>query len=101
MTEKQKQELKKLKKAGEFRQGRAGCESRLYEVRGYFEGTMSGTEFLELDEEAQRKKFDVLKVAANDVHEVLDYVRRWEEGFDVREIALDGLIIMLSGSPHH
>ena len=86
---------------GVFRSGRAGCESRLYEVRGYFPGTMKGTDFLELTKEEQREKFDILKIAANDVPEVLKYVQRWKEDFDVREVVLIGLIIMLSGTPHH
>lgn len=98
MTEK---ERKKLKNAGEFRQGRAGCESRLYEIRGFHPGSFDSAEWLNLDEEEREKKFDVLRIAANDVHEVLDHMKKWEADFDIKEITLVGMITMLSGSPYH
>ena len=98
MTEKQK---KALEREGVFKPGRAGCESRLYEVRGFHPGSLNVAEWIKLDEEERREKCDVLRIAANDVHEVLKYVQRWEEDFDVREIVLVGLMILLSGSPHH
>jgi hypothetical protein len=101
MTHRQKQKLKQLKKAGEFRQGRAGCESRLYEVRGFLEGSLNPAEWLRMGEDERQEKYDVRRIAANDVHEVLDHMKRWEADFDIREITLVGLMTLLSGSPYH
>lgn len=74
MTKKQFKKLLKLKKPGEFRPGKAGCESRLYRVKGR-KPLMAPPD----------EKAPVLMVAADDIPEVLAYMMEWEPGFDSRE----------------
>ena len=91
MTNKQKNELKKVKREGIFNRGRAGCESRLFEFRGLFGDGVP----------PEGEELEVRRVAANDLHEALAYMKRWEENFDIRGVQLVGIIVMLSGSPLH
>jgi hypothetical protein len=86
---------KTIKKSGVFNRGRAGCEARLYEIKGYAFGTPC------LNEEGEPAEMDVHRIAANDLKEVMFHMSRRETDFDIRSITLVGLIVMLSGSSYN
>lgn len=81
-------------KSEKFRQGRAGCESLMFLVRGYHPGTQI------TNESGKRNPQDALRICGSDIHEVTQYLKRWEPHFDVRSIRLIGLAVLLSGSPY-
>lgn len=83
----------KIKK-DKFRRGRAGCESLMYSVRGYQPGTP-----VTVDDKLAPQ--DKLRICANDIHEVLEHLKKWEPRFDIRSIRVMGLVVLLSGSPYH
>ena len=75
----------KQKPAG-FRQGRWGaCEARLYEFRGH--------------DPSSSEEEQVERLAAENIHEALVYLKRREPDFEVTSVQYVGLITMLSGSP--
>lgn len=80
-------------KREKFRQGRAGCESLMFLVRGYHPATPVTVD----DKPAP---MDTLRICGSDIHEVAAYLKRWEPEFSVRSIKLLGLVVLLSGSPY-
>jgi hypothetical protein len=81
-------------KAPKFRPGRAGCEALMFVVRGYAPGTPV------TDEDGKLNPKDALRICAEEISEVMQYMKRWEPGFDIRSIRSTGLVILLSGSPY-
>ena len=81
-------------KSEKFRQGRAGCESLMFLVKGYHPGTQI------TDESGKRNPQDILRICGSSIHEVMQYLKRWEPNFDIRSIRLIGLAVLLSGSPY-
>jgi hypothetical protein len=95
MTAKKKRNQKSVGRSAakpKFNPGRAGCEARLYLVRGYHSTTPI------TDENGKRNPQDCLRICANGIYEVLEHVRKWETGFDIWSIRLLGLTVLLSGS---
>ena len=90
MNKKQKEQLKRVKRAGHFERGRAGCETLLWKFKG------RKPLMAEEDEEAP-----VRLVAANTLDEALAHMRRWEDGFEIQSVKSLGIIVLLSGSPYH
>jgi len=84
----------KSKTKPKFRPGRAGCESLMFVVRGYHPGTPVTDENLKLNPK------DTLRICAEDIHEVMQHLKRWEPNFDIRSIRSTGLVVLLSGSPY-
>lgn len=66
----------------------------MFVVRGYAPGTPV------TDENGKLNPKDTLRICAENINEVMPYMKRWEPGFDIRSIRSTGLIIMLSGSPY-
>jgi hypothetical protein len=84
-----------MKTKRKFRRGRAGCESTLFLVRGYH----STTEIK--DKDGKPTPQDVLRICANDIDEVLEHIRKWETGFEIRSIRLIGLVVLVSATPYN
>jgi hypothetical protein len=82
-------------KANKFRAGRSGCEARLYVIEGYLPGTTP------TDESGKPAPMDVLRIAANDIFEVVEHLRKWEPHFSIKRIDLIGMIVLLSGTPYN
>lgn len=80
-------------KSEKFRQGKAGCESLMFLVRGYHPGTPET-----IDDKPG--PMDKLRICGSDIHEVAAYLKRWEPRFSVRSIRILGITILLSGSPY-
>jgi hypothetical protein len=85
---------KRNQKAPRFRPGRAGCEALMFVVRGYAPSTPV------TDPDGKLNPKDTLRIAATDIHEVMQYMKRWEPNFDIRSIRSTGLVVLLSGSPY-
>lgn len=81
-------------KSEKFRQGRAGCESLLFLVRGYRPGTPV------IVDDDKPAPMDTVRICANDIHEVAAHLKKWEPEFSVRSIKMLGLVVLLSGSPY-
>ena len=77
-----------------FRPGRAGCESRLYLVRGYHSTTQI------TDENGKPAPFDKLRIAADNLTDLMKHLEKWESDFDVHQIRLVGMVITVSGTPY-
>jgi hypothetical protein len=52
------------------------------------------------DENLKLNPKDTLRICAEDIHEVMQYLKRWEPNFDIRSIRSTGLVVLLSGSPY-
>ena len=83
-----------MKSQSKFRIGKAGCESRYYQIRGYRSTTPH------TDDTGKRNPPDVLRIAANDLNDVIEYLSRFEAGFDVHSIKLIGMLVTISGTPY-
>jgi len=83
-----------MKSQSKFRVGKAGCESLMFVVRGYHPGTPVANENLKPSPK------DTLRICAEDIHEVMQHLKRWEPNFDIRSIRSTGLVVLLSGSPY-
>ena len=84
----------KTPKKKKFEVGRAGVESRLWKVFGYHSTTQVS------DETGEPAPFDKLRIAADNLSDLMMHLERWERDFDVREIRLIGLVITVSGTPY-
>lgn len=83
-----------MKTKPKFKTGRAGVESRYYQIRGY-RSTSPRT-----DDSGKPNPLDVLRLAANDLNDVVQYLQRFEAGFDVHSIKLIGMMVTVSGTPY-
>jgi hypothetical protein len=81
-------------KQGKFKPGRAGIEGRLYLIRGYHSTTGR------TDEEGKPAPMDVLRVAADNLNDVVEHLKRFESQFDVYCIKLVGMMRLVSGTPY-
>lgn len=89
-----KKQAQPMKTAKKIQAGRAGVESRLYLVLGYHSTTQVS------DETGEPAPFDKLRIAADNLSDLMKHLERWERDFDVREIRLVGLVITISGTPY-
>jgi hypothetical protein len=64
--------------------GRAGCEALMFVVRDYHPGTPVTDENLKLNPK------DTLRICAEDIHEVMQHLKRWEPNFDIPVNLLHG-----------
>ena len=66
----------------------------MFVIRGYSPGTEV------TDENGKLNPKDTLRICANDIHEVMTYMRKREPKFEIRSVRSCGLVILLSGSPY-
>lgn len=52
------------------------------------------------DETGKPAPFDVLRICANNINDVMLYLKKWESDFDVRLVKLVGMAICVSGMPY-
>jgi hypothetical protein len=75
-----------------FGPGKAGCESLLFVIKGYAEGSP-----VRVDDKPA--PMDTLRVCGKDIHEVIAHLKKWEPQFQIESIRCCGLVVLLSGSP--
>ncbi len=77
-----------------FRIGRAGIESRFYLVRGFYESTER------MGQDGKPVPMDTLRIAADNINDLVEHLRRFESKFDVHSIKLLGMMRLVSGSAY-
>jgi hypothetical protein len=77
-----------------IRIGEAGVEARLFLVQGYRNDTER------TDETGKPTPKDTLRVAADDIDDVITHVKKYERGFDIYVIRLVGMVVVASGSAY-
>lgn len=79
---------------GKIRIGEAGVEARLFVVQGYRNDTER------TDDNGKPTPKDTLRIAADDIDDVITHVKKYERGFDIYAIRLVGMIVVTSGSAY-
>lgn len=85
--------MKKTAKS-KFTPGRAGIEARLYIVRGWRNTTK------QTDENGDPAPMDVLRIGADNINDLMEYLKKFESDFDVHQVKLIGMMLLCSGTPY-
>ena len=63
-------------------------------MKGYLPGSKI------TDDDGKPAPMDTLRIAADDIFEVVEHLRKREPDFSIRSIHVVSLIVLLSGSPY-